>query len=183
MDICHLKNLEIEPHYQKYKGRVVLRGDMVKDDSGSHAAFTEQGSSASQMSASRVTDIISRLPGCAGQAADAVSAYAQVKMENAPSLLKIPKSDCPDIWIPLPKHKWPKSWSSLLNEICTVILWQDYRGNGNLRKFYQNTVGKKFRIGNVYALTEKKDCSYPCMWTVSNWQARQKTQNRLGKYE
>ena len=33
-------------------------------------------------------DIISRLPGCAGQAADAVSAYTQVKTEDATSLLK-----------------------------------------------------------------------------------------------
>ena len=30
MDLCHLKNSELEPHYQKYKGRVVLRGDIVK---------------------------------------------------------------------------------------------------------------------------------------------------------
>ena len=46
----------------------------MKDDSGSYAAFTEHGSSASQMTAVKVTDIISRLPGCAGQAAHAVSA-------------------------------------------------------------------------------------------------------------
>ena len=46
----------------------------MKDDSGSCAVFTEQGSSASQMTAAKVMDIISRLPGCAGQAADAVSA-------------------------------------------------------------------------------------------------------------
>ena len=45
MDICHLKNAELEAK-QKYKGRVVLRGDIVKDDSGSYAVFTEQGSSA-----------------------------------------------------------------------------------------------------------------------------------------
>ena len=36
-------------------------------------------------------DVISRLPGCAGQAADAISAYTQVKMEDASTLLKIPK--------------------------------------------------------------------------------------------
>ena len=35
MDICHLKNLELEPKFQRYKGRAVLRGDIVKDDSGS----------------------------------------------------------------------------------------------------------------------------------------------------
>ena len=113
MDICHLKNAELEAKHQKYKGRVVLRGDIVKDNSGSYAVFTEQGSSASQMTAAKVMDIISRWPGCAGQAADAVSVCTQVKMEDAPKLLKIPKSECPDIWIRLPRHKWPKSWSSM----------------------------------------------------------------------
>ena len=29
-DICHLKNAELEAKHQKYKGRVVLRGDIVK---------------------------------------------------------------------------------------------------------------------------------------------------------
>ena len=79
MDICHLKNAELEAKHQKYKGRVVLRGDIVKDDSGSYAVFTEQGSSASQLTAAKVMDIISRLPGCARQAADAVSACTQEK--------------------------------------------------------------------------------------------------------
>ena len=68
------------------------------------------------MTAAKIMDIISRLPGCAGQAADAVSAKTQVKMEDAPSSLKIPESECPDIWIGLPKHKWPKSWSSMEQE-------------------------------------------------------------------
>ena len=53
---------------------------------------------------------IARLPDCAGQAADAVFAYTQVKMEDAQKLLKIHKSECPDVWIRLPKHKWSKSW-------------------------------------------------------------------------
>ena len=45
MDICHLKNSKLEPKIQKYKGRVVLRGGTVQDDSGSDAVITEQGSS------------------------------------------------------------------------------------------------------------------------------------------
>ena len=80
MDTCHLKNADLEAKHQKYKGRVVLRGDIVKDDSGSCAVFTEQGSSASRMTAAKVMDIIFRFLGCAGQAADAVSAYTHVKM-------------------------------------------------------------------------------------------------------
>ena len=120
MDMCHLKNAELEAKHQKYKGRVVLRGDTVKDDSGAHAVFTEQGSSASQMTAAKVKDIISRLPGCDGQAANAVSAFTQVKMEDAPKLLKNPKSECPDIWICLPRHKWPKSWSSIEDPVVPL---------------------------------------------------------------
>ena len=56
------------------------------------------------MTAAEVMDIISRLLGCDGHAADAVSAYTQLKTEDAPKLLKIPKSKCPDIWIRLPRQ-------------------------------------------------------------------------------
>ena len=105
---------------KKYKGRVVLRGDIVKDDSGSYAVFTEQGSSASQMTAAKIMDIISRLPGCDGQAADAVSAKTQVKIEDPQKILNIPKSECPDIWIRLPRHRWPKSWSSMEDPVVPL---------------------------------------------------------------
>ena len=71
------------------------------------------------MTAAKIMDIISRLPGCDGQAADAVSAYPLVKMEDAHKLLKIPKSECPDIWIRLPRHKWPKSWSTMGRPSCS----------------------------------------------------------------
>ena len=30
-NLCHLKNSELEPKFQKYKGRVVLRSDILKD--------------------------------------------------------------------------------------------------------------------------------------------------------
>ena len=127
MDICRLKNAELETKHQKYKGRVVLRGDIVKDDSGSFAVFTEQGSSASQLTAAKIMNIISRLPGCDGQAVDAVSAVSQVKMEDAHKLLKSPKSECPDIWIRLPRHKWPTSLSSM--EDAVVPLEQNLYGH------------------------------------------------------
>ena len=124
------------------------------------------------MTAAKVMDIISRLPGCDGQAADAVSAYTQVKMENAHKLLKIPKSECPDIWIRLPRHKWPKSWSSIEDPVVPLernlyghplagLLWE--------RQFekilFWNTIARSFlSIENACSYTVKKDCSYLCMW-------------------
>ena len=68
------------------------------------------------MTAAKIMDIISRLPGCDGQAADAVSAYTQVKWKMLANCWKFPKSECPDIWIRLHRHKWPKSWSNIEEE-------------------------------------------------------------------
>ena len=79
------------------------------------------------MTAAKIMDVIARLPGCDGQAADAVSAYTQVKMEDAHKLLKIPESECPDIWIRLSRHKWPKSWSSM--EDPAVLLERNLYGH------------------------------------------------------
>ena len=107
------QNAELEPKFQKYRGRVVIRG-------GANAVFAEQGSSASHMTAAKVMDVIARLPDCDAQAADAVSAYAQVRMEDAPRLLKIPKSECPHIWIRLPRHKWPKSWANIEDPVVPL---------------------------------------------------------------
>ena len=60
------------------------------------------------MAAAKIMDIMSRLPGSAGKAADAVSAFSQVKMEDAHKLLKIPKSECPDFWIRLTRTQMAK---------------------------------------------------------------------------
>ena len=139
MDLCHLKNSELEPQFQKDKGSAVLRGDIVKDDSGAYAVFTEQGSSASQMTAAKVMDVVARLLNCDGQAADAISAYTQVKMEDAPTSLKIQKSECPDIWIRLPKHKWPQSWSSMEDPV--VPLERNLYGHPLTGTFWGKTVG------------------------------------------
>ena len=42
------------------------------------------------------------------------------KMEDAPTLLNIPKSESLDIWIPLARHKWPKSWSSMEDPVVPL---------------------------------------------------------------
>ena len=72
------------------------------------------------MTAAKVKDVIARLPGCTGQAADAVSACTQVKMEDVPRLLKISKSEFPDIWIRLPRHRWPKSRSNIEDPVVPL---------------------------------------------------------------
>ena len=91
-------------------------------------------------------------------------------MKDAPKLLKIPKLECPDIWIRLPRHKWAKimvqygrssrsSWAKSVRSSSgrTVM------GKAFLRGSYWSTVWKRFPIGNASSYTMKKDCSYLCV--------------------
>ena len=127
MDLCHLENSELDPQYQKYKGRLVLRGDIVKDDSGACAVFTEQESSASQMTAAKVMDIFPDFLDVQVKQLMQYPLKLRSKMEDAPTLLEIPKSECPDIWIRQPKHKWRKSWSSMEDPV--VLLERNLYGH------------------------------------------------------
>ena len=107
VDLCHLKNSELEPQYQKYKGRVVFRCDIVEDDSGSYAVFTEQGSSASQMTGMRRTSSrlsVSLHPGQKGRCNNVIK---KIQSQNANGVNHGP------VW---------KIQSFLLSGICTVIL-------------------------------------------------------------
>ena len=153
------------------------------------AVFTGQGSSASQMTAAKVMDVRARLPGCAGQAADAISAYTQVKMEDAPTVLKIPKLECPDTWIRLQKHKWPKSWSSMEDPV--VLLERNLYGHPLTGLLWERQIEKVLlghgwektsKLGMLFSLPKRKDSSCLCMWTTSNWLERNKTLIRCGKY-
>ena len=88
----------------------------------------------------KVMDVTSRLTGCAGQATDAISAYTQVNMEDAPALKKIQSQNVQIFGYVHqttngPNHgpAW-KTQSFLLSEIWTVILWQDHYGKGKFEK-------------------------------------------------
>ena len=63
----------------------MLRGDVVKDDSRSHAEFTEQGSSVSHMTAAKFLDVISK---------QVMQYRTQVKNGRRAKLLGLPESEC-----------------------------------------------------------------------------------------
>ena len=132
-------------------------------------------SSASQMTAAKVMDVIAKRPDCARQAAHAVSAYSQVKMKDAPKLLKIPAPGRPDIWIRLPRHKWPKSWSNIEDSVVLFErnvyrhplagLWWETQFE---KVLFGTRMGKRCRIGNAHWFIENKDlCRYT--WMASKW--------------
>ena len=138
----------------------------MKDDTGSNAVSTEQGSSASRMTAAGLLDVISRLPVCAGAPSDAVSAHAPVKME-APDLLRLPKSECPATWIRLPCSRFPKSWDkihlarNLFEHPMEGFLWER-----KFETFLLKEIGRKYWDGSADPFTSKWTYFCLCMWTT-----------------
>ena len=122
-------------------------------------------------------DVIARLPDCDGQAADAVSAYTQVKLEDAPRVLRIPKSESPDVWIRLPRHKWPKSCTNFEDPVVplernlhghpsTGLLWER-QFEGTLLEIGWERVPKWECL-----FVHREDCSYRYTWMTSTWLER-----------
>jgi hypothetical protein len=83
-----------------YKGRVVLQGNNVRDQSATAAVFQKIRSSAALVEASKCVDIFSQLPGHEGQQSDAVMACIQALLGGV------------ETWVELPKDQWCPEWTS-----------------------------------------------------------------------
>jgi hypothetical protein len=120
MDLCHIKNSQMGEEFWSYKGRIVFRGDLTKDEDGQFAVFTEQGASASNMAAAKLMDAIARMPGNDGEDSDAVGAYTQVRLSDATKLLG--PGVVTETWISLPPHRRPKSSDNIEDPVCPLEL-------------------------------------------------------------
>ena len=90
----------------------------MKDEDGQFAVFTEQGASASNLSAAKFFDSVARMPGNDGEDSDAVGAYTQGKLSDAKKLLG--PNVVTETWISLPPHKRPKSWINIEDPVCPL---------------------------------------------------------------
>ena len=186
MDICHLKNSELEPKFQKYKRssrtlrwhcerwfRIVCciywtRTISITDDGCTgHGYYIK--TTRMRMTYSRRS--IRLHPAQNGRCTD-------IKKKFRSRNVRI-----------LDKHKWPKSWSTVEDPVVPLErnlyghpLAGLFYGKGNLRKSYSNTVERRFPIGNADSYTAKKGYYYLCMWMTSNWLERNTILIRCGKY-
>ena len=71
-------------------------------------------------------------------------------MEDAHKLLKIPQSECPDIWIRLPRHKWPKSWSIMEDSVVPLVrssFGRTVMGKAILENPFETWLGEHSKLG------------------------------------
>ena len=112
MDRCHLKKCRVGTQITEVQRQSRALESHCKRRLWSPCSFYWTGLVCVPHDSCKTIDVIARLPGCDGRAADAISAYTQVKLEDASRLLKIPKSECPDVWIRLLAKILVEHWRS-----------------------------------------------------------------------
>ena len=137
---------------QQYKGRVVFQRDNVKDEgriqSRVHRArcFSVSDGSGNVLGHC--------FKGVAADSSDAVSTYAQVKMTGAPRLFRLPKEECPEMWIRIPPRQRPASWDKIDDP---VVLLERHSNRHPLGEFgevlLEKGMGKSSNMGNVFTWT------------------------------
>ena len=98
-EFCHLTISQLDEKFLKYRGRVVRR---------SHAAFTEQGCSASHMTSRQCSGCdFPEYQDVQVKQAKQYPHTPQSKWMKVPKLLKNPDSECPTLWMRPPKISMP----------------------------------------------------------------------------
>ena len=77
MTIASVKHAELAAEFQKLKGRIVFRGDNVRDQDGATAVFQELSSSPTIIHGINTNLAYGLLPGHKSEQADALQAYVQ----------------------------------------------------------------------------------------------------------
>ena len=117
------KMLNWKQSTKKNKGRVVLRGEIVKMIQTLTQYSLKKDHQHLKWQPPRYHGYYLQIAGLRWTSSwRSIGLYPR-KMEDAHKLFKIPKSECPDIWIRLPRHKWPKSWSSMEDPV--VFSWEE----------------------------------------------------------
>ncbi len=78
--------------------------------------FNDGGSGASFISASKLLDAVSVLPGNAGEQSDAPQAYTQSKIDAGTNEYNT------ETWVELPKHMWRPEWHGMRRPVCPLHL-------------------------------------------------------------
>ena len=108
MSICSIKHWE-SPTKRKHKGRIVFRGDCVKDEFNAAAVFQELSASPTTIHSANSAIAYGCIPGHSVSQADAVRAYVQSELKSKH-----------ETWVVIPRELWPKDWSHMIKPMCQL---------------------------------------------------------------
>ena len=111
MSICSEKFAEMAEHLRVLKGRIVFRGDIVKDQEGAAAVFQDLAANPTSVAGINNNIAYGRLPGHKTSTADAVKAYVQSLLDTKCAT-----------WVQLPPELWPEAWKGQYSKPMVLLV-------------------------------------------------------------
>ena len=111
MSICSEKFAELAEHLRVLKGRIVFRGDIVKDQEGAAAVFQDLTANPTSIAGINNNLAYGMIPGHKTTTADAVKAYVQSMLD----------SKCAT-WVQLPPELWPADWRGKYSKPMVLLV-------------------------------------------------------------
>ena len=111
MSICSEKFAELAEHLRVLKGRIVFRGDIVKDQEGAAAVFQDLAANPTSVAGINNNIAYGMIPGHTTSTADAVKAYVQSLLDSKHAT-----------WVQLPPELWPASWRGQYSKPMVLLV-------------------------------------------------------------
>ena len=129
LTLCGIKHFELEPSQWKYKGRIVYRGDRIRDTDGNVVLFQETATSPTAIIALQITLWFGMLPDHIVTCSDAVQAFLQSWLDEDEYTLVL-----------MPNELWLPSWKAKFGEAArlAVRLQKSLYGHPMAGKWWQN---------------------------------------------
>ena len=154
LTLCGVKHSELHPSQHKYKGRIVFRGDQIRDADGNAIVF------ATEETATTPTGLVGLAaclwyglrPGHGISIADAVQAYLQAAIGK-------------ETWVIIPYELWLPSWREQYSQDTKLVvqLQKSLYGHPESGKRWQDHLTAQLK-----KLGGQESSSYPSSWVFGS---------------
>ena len=134
LTLCGVKHIELEPHQQKWKGRIVYRGEYVTDASHNIVLFDDTATSPTALTSLNLTFWFGCRKSSTLTFSVAIQAFLQAKLEE-------------DTWVVLPYELWTSDMRAKFdpNAKIAMKLLQSLYGHPLASKLWQEHLAQKLR--------------------------------------
>ena len=140
LTLCGIKHHELSPELWKYKGRIVYRGDNIRDQNDQIILFDETSTTPTSLVALNLCLWFGCRAGCKTSGADAVQAFLQSDLDEG---------SFEETWVILPRELWLPNWEGRYHRVAVRLKKSLYGHPQAGRKWEEHLRQRLVSLGGV----------------------------------
>ena len=140
LTLCGIKHHELSPELWKYKGRIVYRGDNIRDQNDQIILFDETSTTPTSLVALNLCLWFGCRAGCKTSGADAVQAFLQSDLDEG---------SFEETWVILSRELWLPNWEGRYHRVAVRLKKSLYGHPQAGRKWEEHLRQRLVSLGGV----------------------------------